>query len=68
MNILFLFDIHSFSNPIVQNNSNIDMDIDILRGRSVSLSTNSSRESLTYLNLSSISYHERMEDLSNKLS
>jgi len=37
------------------------MEIDTLRGRSVSPSMNSSREVLTHSNTSSTSYHEKME-------
>ena len=53
---------------MVQNDSNIDMNIDISRGRSTSLSSNNFRELLIYSNLSSIPYYKRMEDISNKLS
>jgi len=67
-NIPFPFDIYNFSNPMVQNESSMDMDIDTPRGRSTSSSANSSRESSTHSNLSSIPYYERMEDQSNKLS
>ena len=44
------------------------MDINTPRGRSVSLSFNNSRELLICSNLSSIPYHKRIEDISNKLS
>jgi len=53
---------------MVHNDSSMDIDIDISRGRSASLSANSSRKSLTHSNCSSITYYKRMEDISNKLS
>jgi len=39
----------------------MDIDTDILRGRSVSSNNNSSRKSSMHSNTSSISYHKRME-------
>jgi len=68
VNIPFLFDIYNSSNLMVQNNSNMDMNIDISRGRSTSLSSNNFRELLIYSDLSSILYYKRIEDISNKLS
>ena len=68
MNIQFSFNIYIFSNLIVQNNSIMDMDIDISRGRSTTSNNNSSRALLTYSNLSSIFYVERIEAQSNNLS
>ena len=53
-------------NPMVQDNSNMDMDINTPRERSASSSTNSSRS--VHSNLSSIPYHERMEIQSKKLT
>ena len=44
------------------------MDIDIPRGRSTTSNNNSSRALLTYSNLSSIFYVERIEAQSNNLS
>ena len=55
-------------NLMVQNNSNINMNINILREWSASSSTNSSRVLLVHLDLFSILYHKRMEVLNNKLS
>jgi len=55
-------------NSMVQNNSNMDIDINIPRGRSASSSTNSSRVSSAYLGLSSILYYKRMEVQSSKLT
>jgi len=57
----------TFVKPMVRNFSNMNMDIDTPRGRSASSSTNSSRASSVHLDVSSISYHERMEIQSNKL-
>jgi len=68
VNIPFPFDIYNFSSPMVQNKLSMDMDMDTPRGRSTSSSANSSRELSTHSNLSSIPYHKRMEDQSNKLS
>ena len=67
VNILFLFDIH-YSNSIVQNDSNIDMDMNTPRSRSASSSFNDFRELLIHLNLSFILYYKRMKDIINKLS
>jgi len=55
------FTTYSSFDPTVLNSSSIDMKIDTSRERSVSSSTNSSRESSTQLNASSISYYEKME-------
>jgi len=68
VNITLSSKIYNSFNPIIQNNSSIDIDIDIYKGRSASLSTNNSRELLTHSNCSSILYHKRIEDISNKLS
>ena len=67
-NMTLSSNIYNSFNSMVQNNLSMDMDIDTPRGRSAFLSTNSSRESLTHSNYSSISYHKRIEDISNKLS
>lgn len=67
-NIPFFFDIYNSSNLIVQDDLNMNMNIDISRDRSTSLSSNNFRDLLIYSNLSSILYHKRMEDISNKLS
>ena len=53
--------------PMVLNNYNMDMDIDTVRGRSVSSSTNSLRAFSVCSNTSSIPYHERMEIQSSNL-
>jgi len=46
----------------------MDMDIDTPRGGLASSSINSSRVSSAYSNISSVSYHERMEIPNNKLT
>jgi len=48
-------------------NMDIDIDSDIIRGRSASSSRISSRESLTHSNALSIPYHKRMKALNNLL-
>ena len=53
---------------MVQNNSNMDIDINISRGRSAFSSINSSRALSVYSDLSSIPYYKRMEVQSNKLT
>ena len=53
---------------MVQNNSNMDMDINIPRGRSASSSTDSSRALSVHSDLSSIPYHKRVKVQSNKLT
>jgi len=68
VNTLFSFDISILSIPIAYNNKNIDIDIDTLRGRLVNVSTNGSRESLTYSNVPFISYMKRMEAQNNNSS
>ena len=57
-----LFSTDSLLISSVLNSSNIDMDINTPRKRSFSSSENNSRESSTHSNISSISYHERMEN------
>jgi len=49
-------------------NSNIDIEVDTLRGRSVSSSANIFRELSVYSNISSISYVKRMKAQNNDLS
>jgi len=58
---------HLSSTSMAQNPSNMDMDMDtdILRGRSVSSSNNSSRESSMHSNASLVPYHKKMEIQSN---
>jgi len=53
-------------NPIVQSNSNIDMNIDILRGRLASSSANNSRVLSAHSNMSFVLYYKRIEIQSNK--
>jgi len=52
---------------MAQNPSNIDMNMNtgITRGRSASSSINNSRESSTHSDVSSVSYHKKMEIQSN---
>jgi len=45
----------------------MDIDIDIIKGRSASSSRISSRESLTHLDMSTSLYYERMEMQNNLL-
>ena len=61
VNTYFLLNLSILSNLAIYNNINIDIEIDIPRGRSTISSTNNSRELSVYLNISSILYIERME-------
>ena len=59
--------IRELVNISIQNSSNIDIEINTPKGRSVSSNVNSLRESLTHLSIFSIPYHKRMEIQSNSL-
>jgi len=65
---LFPFDISILSNPMTNNNMNMNIDMNNPRGRTVNASANSSRKSSTHSSVSSISYIERMEAQNNNPS
>ena len=67
-NILTSLNTYTFSIPMVNNNNNMDMEIDILRRRLVNSSANISRALSAYLSVSSISYVKRMEVQNNNPS
>ena len=64
-NTLFPVNLNTHITPITLNNNQMDMEVDTLRGRSVSSSANGSRESSAHSSVSSIPYVERMEAQSN---
>jgi len=65
MNILFPESYNTITTPINYYNSNMNMEVDILRKRLVLSSANISKELLAYSSLSSIPYIERIEAQSN---
>ena len=62
----FLFHL-AISNPIEINNISENVNIDVLRGRSTTLSPNSSRESFIYSDLLSQLYTNRIEVENEKI-
>ena len=58
VNILFFFSFNTFTTSIT---NNIDMEVDIPRGRLVNSSANVSRDLLVHFNIFSISYIEKIE-------
>jgi len=61
VNTLFPVKLNTYITPIILKDSQIDIEVDFSRGRSVLSSTNNSREVLAYSNIFSISYTKRIE-------
>ena len=68
VNTLFSTSFNTLITPITCYNNNIDIEVDILRGMSVSSSVNISRKMSAHSSISSISYIERMEAQSKDFS
>jgi len=64
----FVFSLSLSSNPQVQYNIAIDIDINTQRGQSVNSSTNNSKESLAHSSVFSIAYTNRVQAFNNSLS
>ena len=66
-NIHFSFVFSLPSNPQVQHNIAIDININTQRGQSVNSSTNNSKESLAHSSVFSIAYTNRIQAFNNSL-
>ena len=67
-NTLFPTSSNTLITPIAHYNNSMNIEVDTLRGRSVSSSVNVSRKTLAHSSVSSIPYVERMEAQSKDLS